>query len=155
MKILAFLQNPWWKAGTDPRHIEMYRENARFRSIVLTHSATGRALRRAFGDELYDAIAWDNASYEYSETRGHVARPDFMYMARRVAAVRPDVVLLFGGQAQSGWELIQEQNNLSGLTVRPVVLRAPHPMARGSQVDHLKKISAEVKRLVSLETSRA
>ena len=144
--VLAFLQNPWFKPGTNPEIIERYREDADFRRKILAMSATGRALRDAFGP-LYQKIIWDNASYESGESREHMAKPDFLYMARRVALVRPDVILLFGGQAQLGWDRVCSMPDFSGLACRRVVLRAPHPMARGSYKEHLSAISTEVRRL--------
>lgn len=142
VKILAFLQNPYFHPGTQQRHIDLYATNQRFHRMVLERSATGKALVRAFGRELYDEIVWDNASQAHGWLRGHVSPPDPEHMRRRFVEEKPDVVLLFGKQALTGWnEVDVDEKNL-------VVLMAPHPMARGSQVDHLAQISNAVKRLV-------
>src|SRR5438067_416503 len=98
MKILAFLQNPWFRASTDPRHIAMYREDQNFHRRVLLMSATGRALYRAFGPELYAQIHWDNANPHHGGERGAQFPPDVWHMLTIVVSVRPDVILLFGRQ---------------------------------------------------------
>lgn len=137
MRILAFLQNPWFRPGTSERHIKMYRDDPRFHRKVLELYNTGKALRRAFGDA-YDGIVWDNANPLHGETRDAVLRPDFLHMARRIAEVSPKLVLLFGRQAQTGWDQITAMNTLRGVVQRVMVLRAPHPMARGSANEHIK-----------------
>ena len=148
MKILAFLQNAWFKPGTDPRHIQLYHDNEDFHRRVLVMSATGRALRKAFGLQLYQEIVWDNASREHGEQRDAVFQPDIHHMARRVAEVKPDVVLLFGRQAETGWDDMAKKTNLYSFPDYNVkVFRAPHPTARGSADEHLKKIAIQVKLL--------
>lgn len=148
-KTMAFLQNAWFKPGTLPRHIEMYNTDQNFHRRVLAMCATGKALIKAFGAELYGQIVWDNASLEHGSVRDHVSEPDFMHMARRIAQERPDVLILFGGKARLGWERVCDMADLNGLKSRKIVLYAPHPMARGSQKASLEKIAAEVKRLCS------
>lgn len=146
MVMLAFLQNAWFRVGTDERHIRLYRENQEFHRRVLALSATGRALKKMLGP-LYDEIVWDNASQEHGWVREHVSPPDPHYIARRVAEIKPDVVLLFGRQAEIGWDRMAELTNLYSFPDYCVqVLRAPHPMARGS-AEHLKKIALRVKLL--------
>lgn len=147
MKMLAFLQNPWFKPGTDERMIQLYRDNPEFHRRVLAMSATGRALKKMFG-RLYDEIIWDNASPAHGEMRDAVSPPDIHHIAGVVARERPDVVLLFGRQAEIGWDQMAEATGLYSFPDYHVnVLRAPHPMARGSVNDHLKKIAIQVKLL--------
>lgn len=144
MKILAFLQNPWFKPGTSERHIKMYAENDSFHRKVLAGSATGRALRKAFGDELYEKIIWDNASPQHGDTPDSKFPPDTRYMVYKYTQAQPDVVLLFGRQAQDGWDRLV---NIYGSLTRSIVFRAPHPMAMGSAKAHLADIVARVKSL--------
>lgn len=148
-KILAFLQNPWFKPGTSPRHIEMYRENQEFHRRVLSMSATGRALERALGGELYRRIHWDNACPAHGETRDAVFPPDVNHMAWLVAMHKPDVVLLFGRQAQTGWDKMWIAIGAGTFNppYAPSVYRSAHPMARGSAIRHLENIAREVKKL--------
>lgn len=146
MKIIAFLQNPWFNPHVHERHIQMYRDDPDFHRRVLARSATGRALVRALGQEIYDQILWDNANPRHGEKRDAQFPPDAAHMARRVIEFEPDVVLLFGRQAVSGWELVRHTYDCLS-TRRPRVLASAHPMARGSVARHLEKIAAEVKKL--------
>lgn len=147
MKTLAFLQNAWWKPGTDERHIKLYETDQNFHRRVLAMSATGRALRRALGADIYDQVVWDNASLEHGATRDAAFKPDWLHMLRATARLRPDLVLLFGRQAIAGWDIVIGMADENVWVTRIKVLSAPHPMARGSAKRHLEEISAEVKRL--------
>lgn len=139
MKILAFLQNPWFRPGTQPRHIKMYAENQDFHRRVLLLSATGRALIRAFGAELYHKIIWENANPRHGHDRRAKMPHDIGHMAGVIVRHRPDLILCFGDEAKNGMKKLMSEP-------WPNVLHAPHPMAHGSAADHLKEISEEVKR---------
>lgn len=65
------------------------------------------------------------------------------YMAHVLLAQRPDIVLLFGKQAQGGWDKMARPSN------DHIVLRSVHPMARGSAARHLEKIVRDLKMLIS------
>lgn len=142
-KILAFLQNPWFKPGTPERYIQMYREDQDYHRRVLYLSATGKALCRAFGEDLYMAIHWDNANPRHGAGRSAVLAPDVNHMVAVLMRVKPDVVLLFGKQAQRGWDELVSEDILRNRHV----LRAPHPMAYGSARGHLEKIAMETRAL--------
>lgn len=142
-KIVAYLQNPWFKPGVHQRHVALYRNDQKFHRLVLLHSATGRALERAFGSELYNHIHWDNANPLHGTERDAVFPPDAEYMAHVLLAQRPDIVLLFGKQAQGGWDKMARPSN------DHIVLRSVHPMARGSAARHLEKIVRDLKMLIS------
>lgn len=146
MKILAFLQNPWFKPGTDERHVRMYAENDDFRRRVLAMSATGRALIRAFGEPLYSRIVWDNASPAHGERRDAQFPPDIVHMMTSIVRNQPDVLLLFGRQSQAGWAAIHKKF-LDSRPGKRIVLEAAHPMARGSAIEHLRVIAEKVRRL--------
>lgn len=141
--ILALLQNPYFPPSVSQRHIDMYRDNVKFHRMVLERTATGKALRRAFGD-LYDEIIWDNANPRHGTTRNASFPPDSVYMANRIAYHDARVVLLFGKQAVAGWERILSFKDLVDLRIGRVVLTAPHPMAFGSAQDHLSGIVKKV-----------
>lgn len=147
MKIIAFLQNPWFKEGTPKFIIDKYGNCQTFHRRVLAMSATGKALMRAFGRDLYGRIVWDNACPHHGSTRRHAEKPDFLHMARRVAEEQADVILLFGAHAQRGWDQVMMDKELSDMRWRRTVLRAPHPMAMGNAAEHLRKISRQVKAL--------
>lgn len=139
--ILAFLQNPWFRPGTQARHIEMYRTNQDFHRRVLLLSATGRALLRAFGPELYGKIIWENACPRHGSERRSKMPADRDHMARTIAKWKPDLILCFGREANVGMAPLQRPGG-------PAVLSAPHPMAHGSAAEHLKDIVREVKKLL-------
>lgn len=136
VKILAFLQNPWFKPGTNPLLIKKYRLDQDFHRRVLYMSATGRALYRAFGPELYREIIWENANWRHGDERDSKMPPDATHMAYVITMHRPELILCFGEQAKKG---------IAKLAVTAEVLYAYHPMARGSYAEHLSKIVEEVK----------
>lgn len=130
--------------GTQERHVRMYRECQEFHRRVLAMSATGRALRRALGEELFARIHWDNANPLHGDTRDARLPPDIAHMMNTIRAQDPDVVLLFGRQAQDGFEMMLHHPTMKyfiGFTV----LRAPHPMARGSAIEHLRDIARDLR----------
>jgi len=144
MKIVAFLQNPWFRPGTDQRLIDLYRTNQEFHRRVLRLSATGKALYNAFGPKLYSEIHWDNANPRSGSTRDTKYPPDMVHMENVIVAQNPDVLLLFGRQAQDGIDRILHESFLK-YTFGYVVFRAPHPMARGSAVRHLEQIVRDLR----------
>jgi len=140
MKILAFLQNPWFKPDTNMRLIEKYQTDPDFHRRVLLLSATGKALYRAFGPELYDKIIWDNANPRHGNTRESMMPYDPAHMAKVLILNRPDLILCFGREAKMGMGRLMNGR-------WPNVLFAPHPMARGSAANHLKDIVQKVKEI--------
>lgn len=144
--IVAFLQNPWFKKTTRQTTIDAYRNNVDIHRRLLELSATGKALRRAFGD-LYDEIIWDNANPRHGHTRDAMLPPDSIHMARTVALHDADVVLLFGRQARDGWETVLSFKDLDSIGIERTILHAPHPMARGSANEHLQDICMKVKKI--------
>ena len=143
VKTLAFLQNPWFRPGTSQRLIDKYRDDTDIHRRILAMSATGRALVKAFGVKLYREIVWDNANPNHGVTRRAKLSPDPYYMAMRIVTYRPDVILLFGRQAQDGFNTLFPDKDPHDCTV----LRGAHPMAMGSAVEHLKTISEVVQAL--------
>lgn len=152
MRTVAFLQNAYFKPGTLQRHIDMYHTNLRFRQIVLTQTATGKALIRAFDVDFYDAIHWDNASTEHGFDRRHKSRADTAHMATVLADNKPQVLILFGREAQDGFAAIErESTKMFGAPHPPSllhVLRARHPMAMGLAGEHLRAVATEFKRII-------
>jgi hypothetical protein len=133
LKILAFLQNQWFENperaealyarwGPEKRH--------KLNAMLLAASPTGRRLERSFGD-LYGEILWDEASLVRSARPNVRVKADPEHMARVLVAERPKVVLLFGAVAQDGWgpTLSIAGPLLGGYEM--IMLRGPHPVARG------------------------
>lgn len=138
MKILAFLQNPWFMPGTNPRHIDMYRRNQNFHRKVLLMSATGQALHRAFGPKLYGKIIWENANWRHGSERRAKMPADVAHMINVLVTHGPDLIICFGHEAKIGMKAVACGS--------AEVLFAPHPMAHGSAADHLRVIIQMVRR---------
>lgn len=99
-KIVAFLQNPWFKPETvSARHLEMYRTDPVFHRMVLARSMTGRRLVKAFG-ALYDEIHWDNASPAHADVAPGRTPPDYTHIGQVVWVQRPQMILTFGRVAE-------------------------------------------------------
>ena len=129
MKIVAFLQNQWFRdpdaarrmyeRSSHPRH----RLNAR---CLFAGCKTGRVLRKVFGD-LCDDIIWENASAEIGGCSSSAFDPDLSHMADVICEHRPDVVLVFGTYAQAG---LAKAEILMGDAMPDRVFRLPHPISR-------------------------
>jgi len=144
LKIVAFLQNPWFKPGTPRRLIARYRDDPVFRRRVLGAARTGLLLRRMLGEALFESICWENANPRHGTDRLAAFPAEVRHMRRVIHRHAPEVVVLFGRQAQDGFDRIRTPGSF-------VVLRAPHPQARGSYKRHLAEVSAALREIVSKE----
>ena len=142
MKVLAFLQNPWFPEGTKEEHIEKYRTDDKFRRRVLAMSETGKRLLKAFGEETYDEIVWDNVAPAHtSHSRGITpADPDHIQAA--ITSNNPDLVLVFG---------IHAAKALKGLWYGETKA-CPHPMKTGMRISTLVDFAMEVKTWVNIHS---
>lgn len=123
--VLALLQNPYFNPGTPTQIIERYREDDRYRRMVLELTKTGKILRRILGD-LYDRIIFNNANPNHGWTREHRERPDVVHIRALLMKHNPNHVICFGGMAATGVELA-----LADFYGNPWVHCFPHPQARG------------------------
>lgn len=123
VKIVAFLQNQWFK---DPERVRaMIARHPEMRNQLLTRflfagCPTGKKLGRAFGD-LCGRIVWENASPLIGGQASSKFPADLDHIRGVLEAERPDVVLAFGAIAQGG----------VAACWRGRVLNLPHPTARG------------------------
>jgi len=145
MKIVAFLQNPWFRPGTNPLLIKKYRTDQEFHRRVLFMSATGRALHAAFSQELYGKIMWENANPAHGDERRSKLPADIGHMATVLVAEKPDLIICFGREARKGMNKLMSEH-------WPNVLFAPHPMAHGSAAEHLREVVDEVRKLCKQST---
>lgn len=99
--VVAFLQNCWFRPGTNPETIRLYLSDQKFRRKVLEMSMTGKRLKRAFGEH-YRSIWWDNASEYVASTSPGRSEADPYHMARVINQVRPMGMLTFGTVAHRG-----------------------------------------------------
>lgn len=134
MKILAFLQNQWFK---DPeRMTRIYAKCGgdldKIAQLDATYlffgCLTGRRLRTAFGEELCDQIVWANASPKLAGKSSGAFPADPEHMKRMIRHFDPGIVLTFGKIAAEG--LQQTVPRLERSHVDFVTIAAPHPAAR-------------------------
>lgn len=102
MKVLAFLQNAWFKPGTNPDTIKRYLTNQRFRRLVLARCMTGRRLMTAFGNH-YESIHWDNASTGVGVMASSKLPYNIKHMHKVIEENQPDCIICFGGVATNGF----------------------------------------------------
>lgn len=139
MKIVAFLQNQWFK---QPERMKLILENdfkgnrERFVSTFLFFGcATGRNLRRWLGEELCDLIIWENASCEITGEASGCPPADPEHIKRVLKKHKPTHVIAFGRIAESAVLLLPGKRRYELYTV-------PHPTSRqpgvSSQILQLK-----------------
>lgn len=142
--VLAFLQNPYHSPGILQRYVDMYREDMFFRRKCLARTKTGQWLTRTIGPDLYWKIWWDNASPKHGFVHTHEERYDADHMLKVLQLVKPNIIIAFGRQARNGVNRIDFTHEPYGL-VKPVVMHAPHPMARGNQIPALEELARRLR----------
>lgn len=110
MKIVAFLQNPWFPPGTAERHIIAYRDNQAFHRRLLEGTMSGKRLREAFED-LYEVIHWDNTNWRPAYMASGREEPDHQHMIDVLQREKPDLVLCFGNQARDAMRALNRLAN--------------------------------------------
>lgn len=148
MTILAFLQNQWFK---DPEGVkEMMREHPERRqryieAFLFMGCLTGKRLRSAFGEELCDAITWEEISPEIG---GHAASkfpPDPIHIAKVIDQFQPKVIVAFGALAHDGIRYYVSTHNFVGR-----VLYGPHPADRRNPLPELAELAKQLKQSLSV-----
>jgi len=154
MKILAFLQNPWFHEGISQRHIEMYRDDQDFHRRVLAMSMSGRRLQMAFG-ELYNDIHWDNTNWRPANHASGKEKPDLDHVMRILKSQDWSLILTFGNQAKNAITLLLNSRHKYYVKLnhtRANVLFCHHPNARHrTQVD-LNNFASIIKELCAQTT---
>ena len=149
MKILAFLQNQWFK---DPEGVkamlnrqrecgeytqEQMRERVRRRLIhyaLFTGCLTGRRLKSVFG-ELTNDIVWEEGSREIGGHASSFFEPDVAHIIATIATESPDIILCFGAANKKVME-----KHFPWPTSPYRVIYMPHPAARHASVmDELRE----------------
>ncbi len=142
VKIVAFLQNPWFKPGTDERHIIAYRDDQDFHRRVLSMCMTGQRLVAAFGD-LYDQIHWDNTNWRPAFMASGREDPDYQHMLGVMKRISPDLVLCFGNQARDAMRVVTRLSNWG-----KEFLQCHHPNARFKTQQDLSDFADRVRRKI-------
>lgn len=143
MKILAFLQNQYFKNPEKVREIYARRPNHRNKliaSFLFAGCLTGRRLRESLGPELCSAIIWEEASREIGGHSGSVFEPDLEHIRQSISDHAPDLILCFGKVAG---------NALKQLHLAQPIIYGPHPASRQNAMVGLIEMKADVIRRMS------
>lgn len=125
MKILALLQNQWFR---DPERVRslLARRDEAFRRRFIARALfagclTGQRLKAAFGEELCSAIIWEEVSREITGSPSAKVHVDLAHVQAVLEAERPHLVLAFGQFAHAA---------ISKCVKWAPAILAPHPAAR-------------------------
>jgi len=99
MKIVAFMQNPWFPPGTQKRHVELYNTDQDFHRTLLANTMSGKRLKQAF-KSMFDQIYWDNVAPAAAEEACGKTDVDIEWVEKVIAQQRPDLILTFGTLAK-------------------------------------------------------
>lgn len=100
MRILGLLQNSW---ARDPARVEAIMAKFGRRAMVtrlLMRSKSGRTLRKCLPD-WYNRIEYENSSPRVLSYAGACGTVDIQHVRRVVAEQKPNVIMAFGGVAES------------------------------------------------------
>jgi len=167
MKILAFLQNQWFKNPDRARRAlaaaeaDGYRD-AWPRRLLFAGCITGRRLKSALGEDLCRQIIWENASPQIAGKASECFKPDPAHMLAAIRKHRPQIILLFGKVAQQGWFEVIDHPTPPATPADQVIipaaniLHAPHPAARGKGViERLLLLGSEIRQRIELDSRTA
>lgn len=145
MKVLAILQNQWFK---DPDRVRAFIERRPelrrnfIRRALFAGCKTGRILKAGLGEEWCRRIVWEEASPEIGGKASSCFPADPAHILKMIDEVKPTVILALGKIACDAMSVIMPPTMFTLLT-------APHPTARGgpNPVLCLREIRAELDRL--------
>ncbi len=143
MKILAILQNQWFK---DPATVQaMYERHPERRNDLIARflfmgCLTGKRLSQAFGP-LVNRIVWEEASPVVGGHSGSVFDADPVHLAAAIARHQPRLILCFG-------KVAGDAVSVMGIDPAITVLYGPHPAARQNPMPALKSLASQVERLI-------
>jgi hypothetical protein len=138
MRIVAFLQNQWFK---DPEGIKaMCAENPERReryiaAFLFMGCLTGKRLQQVFGKDLCDAIVWEEASAEVGGHSRSLFAADRQHMMSVINKHKPTVILSFGKIASEG---------VRSLPIEIPIIYGPHPAARQNAIEGLRAMRQEL-----------
>ena len=143
MKILAFLQNQWFK---NPEAIAILfnrypnKRNEFIKRLLFAGCLTGRRLHEVFGD-LCNKIIWDEASPLLADHSSGVFKADIAHIAASIKQHRPDLIICFGKIAGDA---------VKSLSLQIKIIYAPHPATRGNTIEALKKVNEFLEKYLSV-----
>lgn len=127
MKIVAFLQNQWFKNPDRVKRLMDRNPEARewyIKKFLFMGCLTGRRLQGAFGEELCSEIVWEETSRNIGGASNSVFPADEQHIEKVIEKHNPEIILAFGKVAQNG--LWCKSRGVP-------VFNFPHPAARGEK----------------------
>jgi hypothetical protein len=135
MKVLAFLQNAWYRnpdkiAALFARRPE--RRNDLVARFLFAGCLTGRRLRQALGNDWCNRIIWEETSPRLGDHSSAKFKADQVHMLDAIDKHEPDVIVCFGSVARDALARLIEQSVMLGCKGRiaAAIVTAPHPAAR-------------------------
>lgn len=136
--IVGVLQNTWARNPVRVRALldrHTPTDQRKLRTYMLMQSRTGQRLKSVFGD-LLDRMHWTEACSEIGNRASSCPPIDVEFLSRELAALRPDVTLVFGCVARQAF---------GRLGFPGEHFYGPHPTARGPGVqDSLIRLRGEL-----------
>lgn len=147
MKVLAFLQNQWFR---NPAKIKQIIQDAEFpdarefyiKTFLFWGCLTGRRIKAALGEAWIEQITFEECSREMGNSASSRFPADLQHIQQVIDKHKPTVVIAFGQLAKDALMQLYERNSF-------VLLLAPHPAARQSDVSQQLR---ELKRLLDIES---
>jgi len=138
-KILAFMQNQWFKKPDEVKAMYVRHLNQRnyfIKRFLFAGCVSGKRLLAAFGNDLCNEIIWEEASPEIAGHSSGVFPADIEHIEAAIILHKPNLILCFG--------------KIAGDAVRKIgvdvpVHYLPHPSARGETVEKMRSMAAEIK----------
>jgi hypothetical protein len=141
MKILAFMQNPWFPPSTRREYVDRYRTDQEFHKYLLARTMSGQRLLQAFGPEMFDSIHWDNVAPEAAEEASGKTDIDHEHVERVILHVMPDLIISFG-------KLAEEALDGSIYAIKIPYMCCHHPNARGYTMADLAQFAVDVQQKI-------
>ena len=138
MKILAILQNQWFRDPEKAREIferNPGKRNELVKCFLFMRSKTGKRLERALGEDLCESIIWEEASPRIGGHASSNFGADPNHILNAVEKHQPNIVICFGKVAGEAVRI---------LNLMVPVLYAPHPAARNNPMQELKLLPDKI-----------
>jgi hypothetical protein len=148
MRVLAFLQNQWFRNPAKVQHIyERHPElrNELIARFLFSGCLTGRRLREALGD-LCDQITWEETSPLLGDRSGSQFPADLTHMQKVISEHRPELIICFGKVAGDAIRVLDPMIPvLLGIRHRIPIYSAPHPASRDNPMSILRALATELR----------
>lgn len=144
MRVLAFLQNQWFKNPEKVRRIyERHPEmrNDLIRRYLFMGCLTGRRLETAFGEKVCEQIIWEESSAEIGGYAASRFPADPKHIANAIIKHSPEIVFAFGRIASDGVLAAMPQIEGHPTPIRFRLLTGPHPASRQDPMPRLREMA--------------